>query len=164
MPYCEYSDDYYDVYNEILACPDVNEGSKKYIKNRHQYRHKWVKSYMKDRFTGGTCTNSRIESKHSVYKHFLNSDTSLMNLYTVFKTLEKQEIEKFKEEIQRFGLNDENSFKKYELLKELDETYCPYAMNKIKSNIMEALNYGVEYKPSRYNFRLNKNKFLGIII
>ena len=151
LPYCEYEDDYEKIYKEILLCDLVNSDSKAYIQKRHEYREKYVKCYMKTIFTGGTCTTSRIESKHSVYKAFLNSDSSLMQVFQVFVNLEKLEFEKYTEEITIMN-EKQNDFVKYDLIKELESVYSPYILHKTKANLITALNYGVEWitEPKKY--------------
>jgi len=142
LPYAEKEEKYLACYNAVQNNSEVSQESKEYLKKRHETRTKWVKAYMKIFFTGGTCTNSRIEGKHSIYKKFLNSDSSLSKLYKTFKVLENVEIENYHEDIAKFT-QKEDFFQNFEMMKNFEKIYTPYVINRIKGNLIEALNYDV---------------------
>jgi len=70
MPYFESIEEYEETYREVIRSNHITKESISYLKKRDEYCDQWVKAYMKDSFTGGTCTTSRIESKHAIYKRF----------------------------------------------------------------------------------------------
>jgi len=85
---------------------------------------------MKDVFTGGTCTTSRVEAKHRILKKYLNSGSNLQKVFKVFAKLEQLEIKNYFDEITKFANSEEENFMKSDLLKKLNGIYSPYAMNK----------------------------------
>jgi len=101
---------------------------------------------MKEKFTCGICTSSRIESKHKVYKKYLNSSTRLRCLYKVFKDLEEEEISNFREEISKLGMFENQKLEQSDLIKHFQPIYSNYAIRKLKGNLMESVNYSVEKK------------------
>jgi len=150
VPYCEDKDSYHEVYEQILANESLSKESKDYIKKRHVYREKWVKAYMKNLFTGGTCTTSRIESKHRIYKSYLNSESSLVQLFRVFDKLEEG-LQNYNDEIETINNRGNDFFSKSDLIKKIEEVYSPYICQKIKPILLNALNYDVQwiYKPKK---------------
>jgi len=67
----------------------LSQESVSYLEKKNEKSHLWVKAYMKVSFTGGTCTTSRIEAKHRIFKKFLNSGSSLQKIFETFAKLEK---------------------------------------------------------------------------
>lgn len=144
LPYCEYVEDYQEIYDEIVSNEYLSEDSKSYLKKKDEYCALWVKAYMKSTFTGGTCTTSRIESKHRILKQYLNSQSNLQEVFQVFANIETTEIKNYIDEVIRFKNNEEENFLKSDLLKELERIYSPYAMNRVKTNFLVASNYEVD--------------------
>ena len=99
---------------------------------------------MKAIFTGGTCTTSRIEAKHRIYKTFLNSRSNLQKIFEVFIKLEKIEIKNYIEEIHAFKESEEEIFLKSDLIKTCKNIYSSYDLNKVKLNFLLASNYDVD--------------------
>ena len=126
----------------------LSQESVSYLEKKNEKSHLWVKAYMKVSFTGGTCTTSRIEAKHRIFKKFLNSGSSLQKIFETFAKLEKNEINNYFDEVEKFKENEQNAFKQSDLLKKLDEIYTSYAMNKVKSYFLVASNYDVDIERS----------------
>ena len=95
LPYENYQKDFIDSYNQISASNHLSKDLKVYLKNRFEQRKLWVRAYMKERFCAGICTTSRIESKHKIFKKYLNSSNRLVELFKVFRELEQLEINGF---------------------------------------------------------------------
>jgi len=108
-----------------------------------------VKCYMKKHFTCGICTTSRIESKHRVYKQFLNGNISLVELFRTFNKLELVSITQYKEEIKRFTFKQDANLSEYALIREVTKLYGKYVIQKVKERILECLHY--EVKSSKNN-------------
>jgi len=103
-----------------------------------------VKCYFKDRFSCGTCTTSRIESKHRIYKKFLNSNSRLSEVFQTFKKLEEKSILQYKDEIKQLTLAESTKLSEYSLVKEVKKQYGKYVVDKVKETILESLNYSVQ--------------------
>lgn len=129
---------------------DISEDLKTYLKERHKTRKQWVKCYMKSSFCCGTCTTSRIEAKHRVYKTYLNGNTRLCELFRTFQKLETQEVIQFKEEVQKIDQSKKKEFDKIDLMKSLSKDYGSYVLEKLKGIILEAFNYSVEAKNNKW--------------
>jgi len=99
LPLSNQKDDFMESYNKIIKSKYLSGDSKSYLKNKFNKKDRWVKAFMKSKFCGGMCTTSRIESKHRVFKRFLNSSTKLSELFKVIKIIENQEINSFTNEI-----------------------------------------------------------------
>ena len=68
IPYSEEIEDFEETFNFILENDLIGDDLKLYLEDKYELKKQWVKPYMKDNFCLGTCTSSRIESKHSIYK------------------------------------------------------------------------------------------------
>ena len=99
LPYSEYEEIYKKNYEEIIKSEELNQNFKDYLKNKHGERKIWVKCYLKSKFTCEMVTSSRIESKHNLHKKYLNGNSRISKLYTIFQDLEKLQIiqKKFKD-------------------------------------------------------------------
>ena len=145
LPYSEYEQAYLDSYNKILESDDVSQNFKDYLKIKHKDKHLWVKCYMKRNFTCGMVTSSRIESKHNVYKKYLNGNSRLSELYAIFQELENLEVANYNNEIQKFTLKQNNDLNKYNLIEKSKGLYGKYILEKLKSNIIKSLKYKVKF-------------------
>jgi len=68
LPYVEEREMFEEQINTILESDLIGEDLKQYLKEKYKLKKQWVKGYIKEAFCCGTCTTSRIESKHSMYK------------------------------------------------------------------------------------------------
>ena len=109
---------------------------------------------MKKDFCCGTCTSSRIESKHSVYKRYMNTSIRLSELFSIFKNLEEQEYNCFKEEITRLSKSERINLRKSDLIKHFDKIYSPYAIKILENSQLESVNYSVDKKASNLWYRI----------
>jgi len=147
LPFCNYIDDFENLSTDILESEFINEDLKEYLEEKFSKKLKWVKAYMKESFSCGICTTSRIESKHRVYKRYLNSSIKLACLFQIFKDLEKEEITRFKEEISyKIGILENKKLDKSDLVKYFQPIYSDYVIRKLKNNLMESVNYSIEKK------------------
>jgi len=121
IPYCEYEDDYSKKYQEIIESTLLNENFIKYFKEINENKNLWVKCFIKQNFTCGMATSSRIEAKHRVIKKFLDGNSRLGEIYACFQELEQQEINSFKEEIQKVSRKEEDSLTKHSLIQKSQE-------------------------------------------
>lgn len=144
LPLSEYEEHYLEDYNDLLKSKYINQDLKDYLRNRHETRERWVKCYFKDRFSCGTCTTSRIESKHRIYKKFLNSNSRLSEVFQTFKKLEEKSILQYKDEIKQLTLAESTKLSEYSLVKEVKKQYGKYVVDKVKETILESLNYSVQ--------------------
>ena len=94
----------------------LNNDLKKYLKEKAKEKESWVKGFMKKKFCCGMCNSSRIESKHRILKQYLNSGKRLSELFQVVKELEKMEISRMENEIERFRKKEKNGAKRILLL------------------------------------------------
>jgi len=99
---------------------------------------------MKETFCCGLCTSSRIESKHRIYKKYLNGSKRLCELFKVFKELEQQEVLKFCEEIRSSKKKGTKCLDGYKALSDIKQNYSNYCLNILNKNLIEALNYQIE--------------------
>jgi len=91
-------------------------------------------------------TNSRIESKHRVYKRYLNDKTRLSELFMVFKELEGEEIHKMKNKQTDLNSQEKSKLEENELIKSLSKVYSEFAMKRVKTALIDAINYNVIHK------------------
>jgi len=137
----DYPEDLEQKFNLIVKSPYINNSLKDYMKEKYKKVKFWAKCYMKKKFCCGTCTSSRIESKHKILKKYLNSSKRLTELFKTLKQLKNTETSKFKEEVERFTKEDNRVIGKYELIKKLKEKYSNYCLKIIQKNLLESLNY-----------------------
>ena len=146
LPFCEYIEQFENLSEKIIESDYVSDELKDYLEEKFSKKNLWVKGYMKEKFTCGICTSSRIESKHRVYKKYLNSTTRLACLFRVFKDLEEVEITNFKEEVSKLDVLENQNLENSDLIKQFQSTYSTYVIRKLKNNLMESVNYSVEKK------------------
>lgn len=99
---------------------------------------------MKVDFCAGTCTSSRIESKHKVYKAYMKSSTRLTQLLSIFQNLELQEYTKYKEEVEKISKDDQKALKKMDIIKHFEKDCSSYSMKKLKNSLLESVNYSAQ--------------------
>jgi len=71
-------------------------------------------------------------------------------LFRTFQKLETQEVIQFKEEVQKIDQSKKKEFDKIDLMKSLSKDYGSYVLEKLKGIILEAFNYSVEAKNSKW--------------
>ena len=145
LPLSEYSQDFEENYKFIIKDKNISKEQKDYLKNKVKEKKYWVKAYMKTHFCSGTCTTSRIESKHRLFKRFLNSASQLTGLFQVWKDLEEKEITDFKDEIEFFKKREEENMEKCELIQFFSE-YSDYSIIKLKDQLIQSTNYKLNKK------------------
>jgi len=101
---------------------------------------------MKSEFCCGMCSTSRIENMHKIFKLYLNSSNRLVELFTVFKIIEKQNIDKFHDELQKSKENDRKKVSKSDLVKQFQGVYSEYTLKRLADNLLETINYRFEKK------------------
>jgi len=152
LPFSESEEDYNKAYTTLMNEDDkiVTKDLKQYLKSRHLIRVKWVKCWMKKTFTCGNCTSSRIESKHRIYKTLLNGSSRLSEIFTVFKKLEDQDVERYKDEIIKLKKDQNSELDKHELIIEMKKSYSSYAVKRAKEILLESIHYAVEKKGQKW--------------
>ena len=88
---------------------------------------------------------SRIESKHNIYKKYLNGNSRISELYTIFQDFKKLEIANYTKEIQRFTIKQNANLEKYALISKSKPLYGNYTIERLKENILKSLKYNVKY-------------------
>ena len=127
--------------NELL-----NEDLKEYLDLKYSQKYRWVKGYIKSHFCCGTCTSSRIESKHRVLKQNLNSSKRLAELFTIFQKLEQMEGSQFKDEFTRLSKAQTSQLEKSEIIKALKAKHSNYVLEITKRKLVESINYKIDQK------------------
>jgi len=155
LPLADYPGKFEEDLEFILQSEFLKVEEKKYLETKSLFKEKWVKGYMKTDFCSGMFTSSRIEAMHRVMKRFLRSSTQLTELFQVFKELEEKEIYKFKDEIQRYQKKENKKLEESELFKHFKGLYSEYALNKLKDQLIESVNYKLFKKEDGvwYSFR-----------
>ena len=152
LPFSESEESYNKVYTTLINENGqvVTKELKQYLKSRHLIRFKWVKCFMKKTFTCGNCTSSRIESKHRVYKTLLNGNSRLSEIFSVFKKLEDQNIERYQDELAKLKKKESSELDKHDLIVQMKEKYSSYAVKKTKEILLESIHYAVERKGEKW--------------
>ena len=99
----------------------------------------------------GIVNSSRIESKHRVYKRLLDSNTRLSELFSIFKELEEEEINNFKdvfEKTRNLSKENDEAMNKNPLIEMCNNLYSNYIVSKVKMNVILVHNY----KASKKNY------------
>ena len=84
LPFANYKEDFEISIKKISKSKHINEDLKGYLEDKIKIKEYWVKASMKINFCCGMCTPSRIESKHRIYKSYMNSKTRLTELFYSF--------------------------------------------------------------------------------
>lgn len=150
LAFSNYPEDFEEEFNAIAKSVYLDNSLKEYLREKYKKAESWAKCYMKKNFCCGTCTSSRIESKHKIFKKFLNSAKRLTELFRVIKNLEETEIGKFKEEIEKMSKEESQNIEKYDLIKSLKQKYSSYCMKILKKNLLESLNYKITKKKDNF--------------
>ena len=118
------------------------------MKKKAEEKQFWVKGFMKSQFCCGMCSSSRIESKHSVLKRYLNSGKRLTELFKTVKEIEQREISNMENEVKRSRKNERKKKENMDIVKYFKEFYPEYVIERLKDNIMESINYKINQKAS----------------
>jgi len=143
IPLSNYPEDFISVFDEVLESPYISDELKDYFEKKCINKEQWTKAFMKKSFCCGTCTSSRIESKYNILKKYLNTSKRLTELFQTFKELEKQEINRFKDEISKLSINENQMIDKYDLIKILKKKYSGYCLRIVKENVLISMNYKI---------------------
>jgi len=141
LPYVEDEEDFEQRAEKILKSRLLTKDQKGYLEEKVKEKHTWVKAFMKRKFTCGMCSTTRIESKHRVFKLYLNSNSKLNEMFKIFKQLEAKEIFTFKDEIEKLSKKEEEKLEKCNLIKFFSSHYSQYVLAKLKQNLIESNNY-----------------------
>ena len=146
LPYIEEVKDYDNIYKQIITNKKIDDNMKTYLEDRHKEREIWVKCFIKTTFTCGTLTTSRIESKHRIYKRYLNDQTRLSELFLVFADVEKEEIKNCQKKIKNLNSLENSKLSENFLLKKCYPIYSDFAIKRVKVALLDAMNYTVQKK------------------
>lgn len=144
LPFQNYASGYEQAWDLISNSEFVSEELRAFLEYRDSIKEKWVKCFMKHTFTCGTCTSSRIESKHRIYKTYLNGESRLCEIFKVFKELEQKQIESYQDEVKKLTKSQELEVSKHVLVQEVEKTYSAYVVKKIKEIVFESIHYSIE--------------------
>jgi len=150
LPLSDYEEDYLEDFKYLMANQNISKELKDYLQERHKQKEVWVKCYFKNFFTCGTCTTSRIESKHRTYKIYLNGNSRLGEVFKTFTKLEENSILQYKNEIRPLTLAENSKLSEYALIQEAQKHYGKYVVEKLKETILESLNYNVKKYNSKW--------------
>jgi len=143
-PYSEHENQYLENYDKILKSQELNQTFKDYLKDRHKERRLWVKCYIKSDFTCGIVTSSRIESKHHVYKKYLNGNSRLSEIYSVFQDLEKLEVQNYNYDLFKITNKHNKELENYDLISDSKIFYGAFIVERLKIYILKSLKYQVK--------------------
>jgi len=143
LPFISKEEKFDGIIKDALNSSKLTKHQKDYLKKKLEYKERWAKSYIKQSFAGGVCTTSRVEGLHSMLKKYLNSNSSLQNVFSCFRFVEMTQIKKFEEEYKKSLNKDE--IKEINILKHFNEKFSEYFCKKITSNIYRALNYQEDF-------------------
>ena len=144
LPHLEKTEDFDIKAKDILKSNLLNKEDKLYLKGKITQRCLWSKAFFKSEFCCGATTTGRVESKHRLYKRFLNSSKRLGQLFKVFKDLEGQEITAFKEEMMKKSNQEEMSrINRFDVVQHFVKHYSQYSMSLFKDQVIESVNYTV---------------------
>jgi len=146
LPFSESESEYNEAYDYLLESDDISDELKKYIKDRHKIRCKWAKYSVKKTFTAGSCSSSRVEAKHRIYKTFLNGNSRLSKIFKLFTILEEQKISEIDQAIQKKTKKENIESDKHELIKKTKELYSQYAVYRMEEVLIDSIHYSVVKK------------------
>lgn len=115
-----------------------------YLKLKLESKDLWAKYAIKDTFSVGVSTTSRVESLHSLLKKHLNSNSRLCEVLDRFKKIVAAQIDKFQVEFERHSKDLEKSVTKCQLMQQLSIIYSPYALKKLEQIGSKAFSYHFE--------------------
>jgi len=122
----------------------LNDSQLNYLEMKLKIKDKWAKCLIKENFTVGISTTSRIESMHSVLSDRLNSNSRLNEVFDVFKKIEDSNISKFNEEFSRHKKNFNGQLLQCQLMIMLSKIYTPYSLKKLEPKFSKCLSYCVD--------------------
>ena len=144
LPYSNYPEEFEEDFSDICKSDLLQTELIKYLEDKVEEKESWVKGYMKNQFCCGMCSSSsRIESKHRVLKLYLNSGKRLTELFQIVKELEKKEVAKMANEIEKSRKNERKKQEKMDIIKYFKEIYSEYVLEVLKDNLMESTNYSI---------------------
>lgn len=128
--------------NSIKESGALSKKQLEYLDFKLQTKDFWAKCLIKNNFVAGVSTTSRVESLHSVLKKRLNPRSRLCEVLSQFRSIERAQIQLFKEEFTRHTKTPANhSLNKDALLTELKALYSPYAIDKVSKKLDKCLLY-----------------------
>jgi len=158
LSYSNYPNDFENSFTNIMKSKHITKELKKYLDDKAKRKEYWVKGYLKDYFCCGLCTTSRLESKHSVLKQYLNSGKRLTELFQVMQQLEEKEVNKMKNEIQSKQKRKRTKIGNSDLVIYFKDKYSEYVIERIKDNSIDSINYKVtEVDQNQWYFFVFKN-------
>ena len=101
LPFMTRKEKFDETIKELKKPGLLNDSQLNYLEMKLKIKDKWAKCLIKENFTVGISTTSRIESMHSVLSDRLNSNSRLNEVFDVFKKIEDSNISKFNEEFSR---------------------------------------------------------------
>ena len=143
LPYSNYPQEFEEDISEIYQSKLISSELKKYLKDKAKEKQFWVKGFMKIKFCCGMCSTSRIESKHRTLKKFLNSGMRLIELFKIVKELEKKEVSRMENEIEKSGKIERKKKDKSDLILNFKDDYSEYIIERLKDNLIESTNYKI---------------------
>lgn len=130
-------------FNEKVENLKLNEeikNTKEYFERIISKSKQYAVCFIKDTFTSGINTTSRIESIHSQLSSSLTSCSSLQKVYDAFKDIERVEADKFEDELKIV----KNPIPENPMLLNLSQTYSSYAIKKFIPNLNLVSSYKVD--------------------
>jgi len=129
LPFISRKRKFEEYIDDLQSSSLLSTKEKNYLKELLSRKERWARSVIKSSFGGGISTSSRIEGLHVVLKRFLNSRSSLQNVFYSFREIEDAQLEMFSKEIYLRKAPD--NIKDINFIKELEENYSEYIVKKI---------------------------------
>ena len=85
LPFMTRKEKFDETIKELKKPGLLNDSQLNYLEMKLKIKDKWAKCLIKENFTVGISTTSRIESMHSVLSDRLNSNSRLNEVFDVFK-------------------------------------------------------------------------------
>ena len=101
LPFLTNETKFATILERFFESESVTSYQAEYMRKKLEKKAKWAKCFVKQEFTGGVSTTSRVEGLHAVQKKYLTSSSDLKTVFYSFRSLEKIQISKFKEEFQK---------------------------------------------------------------
>lgn len=141
LPFIKREEKFDKLIEELKKPGNMTEEEKKYLDSKLETKHTWAKCCLKNRFAAGVSTTSRIEGMHKMLKDYLNSNSTLTELFATFVKIETNQIQTYEEEFQRHSKNIETVANNCKLIEELSKIYSPYILKKMKQKFNKSLSY-----------------------
>ena len=149
LPFISRQKKFDEYIKELRKSALLSKKEKDYLNSLLERRQRWAKTMIKHSFGGGISTTSRIEGLHAVLKKYLNSKSSLQNIFYCFREIEDTQIEKFSKEF-NFVKNTLDT-REINFIKELEERYPKYVVKKLIQKYIKSLNYNFSIEKSKGN-------------